>query len=213
MSLIAKSSGEKIPPIGEGTYQAICTVIIDLGLQRSEKFEKTYPKIMIMWSFPTETITVKEEELPRVISKEYTNSLGEKSNLTRDLQAWRGKNFTQEELSGFNLINVLNIPCLMQIIYDERNGNIYPKISSIMALPKDMQKSEKELQNIVFDFDTKETWNNYHNIPIWIQNKIKTATNYETSGLKEFVEKYENMVKENNDSNDGVIAPDDDLPF
>ena len=212
MSLIAKSNGEKIPPIGEGTYQAICTGIIDLGLQKSEKFEKTQPKVMIMWSFPTETIKVKEEELPRVISKEYTNSLGEKSNLTRDLQAWRGKNFTQEELNGFNLLNVLNVPCLMQIIHDERNGNTYPKISSIMALPKNMPKSEKEIQSTIFDFDGKETWNSYHIIPTWIQNKIKQATNYESSGLKEFVDKYEEMIKEDN-VNDGIIAPDDELPF
>lgn len=213
MSLIAKSNGEKLPPIEEGTYQAICTGIIDLGLQKSEKYEKTYPKIMIMWSFPTETIKVKEEELPRVISKEYTNSLGDKSNLTRDLQAWRGKNFTQEELNGFNLTNVLNVPCLMQIIHDEKNGNTYPKISSIMSLPKDMAKIEKNMQNIIFDFDEKATWSNYQNIPTWIQNKIKIATNYESSGLKEFVEKYEDMVKENNNSDDGIIAPDDDLPF
>lgn len=211
MSLIAKNSGEKMPPIEEGTYQAVCTGIIDLGLQKSEKYEKTYQKIMIMWSFPTETITTKDEEIARVISKEYTNSLGEKSNLTKDLQAWRGKNFTQEELEGFNLTNVLNIPCLMQIIHDERNGNTYPKISSIMALPKDMQKVDKQLENIIFDMDEDKTWNDWDKIPNWIKEKIKRAENYESSGLEEFVKEYEGKIEE--DKEEKLASDNEDLPF
>lgn len=212
MSLISKSKGESVPPIEAGTYQAVCTGIIDIGLQRSEKFEKTYPKVMIMWSFPTETVKIKDEELPRVISKEYTNSLGDKSNLTKDLQAWRGKNFTIEELNGFNLLNVLKVPCLIQVIHKEKNGNSYPEIASIMALPKTMEVADtsKLKQEIVFDFDTKETWESYKDVPTWIQNKIKGATNYESSGLKNYVEQYEN---DKQDKSTQPIAPDDDLPF
>lgn len=211
MSLIAKSSGERIPVMEEGTYQAVCSGIIDIGLQKSEKYQKTSPKVMITWSFPGEEIEVNNEKKLRIISKEYTNSLGEQSNLTRDLQAWRGKNFTEEELNGFNLINVLNAPCLLQIIHKERNGNKYADICSIMALPKGMEKldTSKVEQHIIFDFDSKETWENFYQIPEWIQNKIKNATNYESSGLKKFVELSEIDRTENKNDDEDT----DELPF
>lgn len=211
MSLIAKSTGERIPVMEEGTYQAICTGIIDIGLQRSERFDKTSSKIIIMWSFPTEKITVGGEEKVRVISKEYTNNLGEKSNLTKDLQAWRGKNFTEDELKGFNLLNVLSASCLMQMIHKEKNGNKYAEIASIMALPKGIEKVGvgNIEQQIVFDLDEKDTWGSFFNIPEWIQNKIKNATNYESSGLKAYIEASD--IKQEEGSSDDET--NDDLPF
>ena len=211
MSLTAKNTGDSIPPMEEGTYQAVCTGLIDIGLQKSEKFDKISQKVMIMWSFPSEIIKINDEEKPRIISREYTSSLGDKSNLRKDLQAWRGKVFTEEELKGFDLLNILNVHCLIQIIHKEKNGNKYPEIASIMALPKDMKKADTSCieQHLVFDFDNKETWVNYFQIPEWIQNKIKNATNYESSGLKEYIDanvEMENSEKEKKD--DG-----NDLPF
>jgi len=38
-----------------------------------------------------------------MISKRYTMSLGEQSTLRKDLESWRGKKFTPEELQGFDL--------------------------------------------------------------------------------------------------------------
>ena len=205
MSLMAKSTGERIPIMKEGTYQAVCTGIIDVGLQRSEKFNKTNQKIIIIWSFPEEKIKVKDEERVRVISKEYTNNLGEKSNLTKDLQAWRGKEFTEEELQGFNLIKILNTDCLMQIIHKEKNGNKYIEIASIMALPKTMEKADtSKISNLIFDFDERETWSTYISLPEWIQNKIRNADNYESSGLKEYIE--QNSIEKDEEE-------EDKLPF
>lgn len=211
MSLTVKSNGNGIPVMEEGTYQAICTGIIDIGLQYSEKYKKANPKVMIMWSFPSEKILVNEEEVVRIQSKEYTSSLGEQSNLRRDLSAWRGKQFTDEELQGFVLTNILNVPCLMQIIHKERNGNKYAEISSIMALPKTMEKADaSNLNHIIFDFDDKETWGNFFNIPEWIQNKIKSANNYESSGLKAYIET--NDIKSEYATNSDYDTKDD-LPF
>lgn len=208
MSLTVKSNGSGIPPMEEGTYQAICIGVIDIGLQYSEKYKKASPKVMIIWAFPTEKILVNEEEIPRIQSKEYTSSLGEQSNLRRDLSAWRGKQFTEEELQGFVLTNILNVPCLMQIIHKEKNGNKYAEISSIMALPKTMEKVEtNNLNHIIFDFDEKSTWTAFFNIPEWIQNKIKNANNYESSGLKAYIEA--NETESINDED--TIS--DDLPF
>lgn len=209
MSMIAKeSNGSSIPKLEDGVYTAISSMLIDLGEQNNEKFGKIQRKFMVIWTILGEEIEINGEQLPRTISKEYGYTLGDKSNLKKDLQAWRGKQFTDEELQGFDLINILNKPCQLQIIQQEKNGNTYNNISAIMSLPKgssvDLLKD-----TCTFDFENEETWENYKKIPSWIQEKIKKATNYAECGLDKYVEQIENT------SNDEDLQTyeGDDLPF
>lgn len=219
MSLIAKNAGGvEIPKLEGGVYTAVSSAIIDIGLQTNDKFEKTQRKFMMMWTILNEQVEINGEMQDRVISKEYTFSLHEKSTLRKDLQAWRGKAFTDEELNGFDLLNVLNKACQLQILLEEKNGNKYNNIAGIVSLPKGTDI--KELDNTFhFDFETESTWVHYKNVPNWIREKIKKANNYESSGLKQYVEMVEDT--EANGSSDMTvkpdavkpIAPDDDLPF
>lgn len=215
MSMIAKeSTGVSIEKLENGVYTAISSMIIDLGKQTSEKFGKTQRKFMMIWNIIGEEVEINGNKLPRTMSKEYGYSLGEKSNLRRDLQAWRGQPFTSEELQGFNLLKILNKPCQLQIIKEEKNGNTYNNISSIMALPKGMTIGVLE-QTSHFDVEDVETWKNWGKIPSWIQDKIKKADNYQESGLDKFVTEYEETIKEQEgkqeEQNEDI--PQDDLPF
>lgn len=215
MSMIAKeSTGVSIEKLENGVYTAISSMIIDLGKQTSEKFGKTQRKFMMIWNIIGEEVEINGNKLPRTMSKEYGYSLGEKSNLRRDLQAWRGQPFTSEELQGFNLLKILNKPCQLQIIKEEKNGNTYNNISSIMALPKGMTIGLLE-QTSHFDVEDVETWKNWGKIPSWIQDKIKKADNYEESGLNKFVAEYEESIKEQEgkqeEQNEDI--PQDNLPF
>lgn len=214
MSMIVKDSGNvSIEKLENGVYTAVSNMIIDLGLQTSEKFDKTQRKIMIIWTILGEEVEINGEKLPRTMSKEYSFSLGEKSNLRKDLQAWRGKTFTEEELGGFNILNVLNKACQLQIILEDKNGKKYNNIASIMALPKGTTIQPLDSTSH-FDIESVETWINWKDIPNWIQDKIKKANNYESSGLAQFVKEYEEMVKKDSEeTNTQPIAPDDDLPF
>ena len=134
----------------------------------------------------------------------------EKSTLKKDLQAWRGKMFTDEELQGFNLLNILNKPCQLQIILEEKNGKQYNNIAGIMSLPKGT--AIEQLPNTYhFDIEDESTYMNWRNIPSWIQERIKKADNYVESNLEKFVLEYENNVKEVNVGNELETA--DDLPF
>ena len=143
MSMIASDNiGQPIPKLEGGVYTAISSAIIDLGNQTSEKFQKTQRKFMMLWNIVGEVVEVNGEILPRTMSKEYSFSLNEKSTLRKDLQAWRGKVFTEEELKGFNLLNILNKACQLQIILEEKNNRQYNNIASIMALQKGSQIEE-----------------------------------------------------------------------
>lgn len=213
MSLIAKSEGNmSIEKLEAGVYTAISSGIIDLGIQRSEKFNNSTRKFRLVWDILGEEIEINGEKMPRTMSKEYSLSLGEKSNLRKDLQAWRGKAFTEEELSGFNLVDILNVGCQLQILNEEKNGKTYNNIAGIMSLPKG-SSIEKLDKTMIFDIETVETWGEWSNIPKWIQDTIKKAENYESTGLKKYVEEFESTQKTVEENNDVIKAEDDDLLF
>lgn len=215
MAMIARdNAGASIEKLENGVYTAISSMMIDLGKQTSEKFGKTQRKFMMIWTILGEEIEINGQKLPRTISKEYGYSLGEKSNLRKDLQAWRGVPFTAEELQGFNLLNILNKPCQLQIIKEEKNGSTYNNISSIMSLPKGTTV-ELLKDTSYFDLEDVETWKNYDKVPGWIQEKIKKADNFTESGFDKFVAEYEELKKEQEgkqQDNDDLVTKDD-LPF
>ena len=209
MSMIASDNqGSSIPKLEGGVYTAISSAIVDLGLQKSEKFQKTQRKFMMIWNLLGEEVEVNGEKLPRQLSKEYSFSLNEKSTLRKDLQAWRGKAFTEEELRGFNILNVLNVPCQLQVLLEERNGRQYNNIASIMALPKGSQVEKLE-NTYYFDIETMDSWTNWNKIPQWIRDRIKKAENYQTTGLEEYVTGTQEEVTETTE----YVTPEDDLPF
>lgn len=223
MSMIVKSEGNNtIPQLEPGVYTGVASALIDLGLQENSMYKKTQRKVMIIWNIVGETITVNDEELPRVISKEYTMSLGEKSTLRKDLEAWRGKVFSADELEGFDLRNIINTACQLQINAQEKNGKTYTNIAAIMAIPKGT-KIDTVDDTYIFDTYEPESWNNYDKIPNWIKEKIKKALNIAETGLTNYIKDYEEMKKEQEGkqaeteipemSKEELKSIEDNLPF
>lgn len=223
MSMIVKSEGNStIPQLEPGVYTGVASALIDLGLQENSMYKKTQRKVMIIWNIVGETITVNDEELPRVISKEYTMSLGEKSTLRKDLEAWRGKVFSADELEGFDLRNIINTACQLQINAQEKNGKTYTNIAAIMAIPKGT-KIDTVDDTYIFDTYEPESWNNYDKIPNWIKEKIKKALNITETGLANYIKDYEEMKKEQEGKQAEIMIPEmskeelksieDNLPF
>lgn len=184
MAIIAKQNSENVTfePIPEGVHLAVCYAVIDLGLQYSEKFDKYSRQIAIMWEIPGERIETEEGNKPKILSKIFTNSLNEKSNLKKCLEAWRGKKFSEQELQGFDLANILRKGCQLQVLHSEKNGKIYPSIASFMALPKGTKVPEPENEVIYFDLygqqDIEVIKAEMKKFPEWIQNLIKESQTY-----------------------------------
>ena len=219
MSMMVRSEGNsEIKQLEPGVYTGIATAIIDLGIQENMMYGKQQRKAIIVWNVVGETVKVNDEELPRVISKEYTMSLGEKSTLRKDLEAWRGRPFTTEELQGFDLKNILNVPCQLQINQQEKNGKTYTNIAAIMSIPKGM--SVAPVDNVyIFDTYDLTTWENYDKIANWIKEKIKKALNLAETQLDLYIKDYEENKKEQEEkkqeeeTEDDTEVPQDDLPF
>jgi len=180
------SSKTKSDPVPAGTHHAVCYGVIAVGTQPSEKFTPR-PKIIVCFEIPAERITIKDQDLPRGISKRYTLSLNEKSNLRKDLQSWRGKPFTPTELDGFDVSKVIGSNCLITVLHSDRAGAVYADITSISALPRQMASVRPENQPLYFNLIeaidlAKKTGNTEVNwpseLPPWVHKVCEGANEY-----------------------------------
>lgn len=135
------NEGSSFKQIEPGTYGARCIRVIDLGTQIVKDFNnqdetKEKHQVMLTWELPGELITEGDfKGQPYSVSRFYTAMLGEKSNLRKDLEAWRGKNFTPDELKGFSLNAILGKPCMVSVVHS-KNGKA--NVKAVLALPKGM---------------------------------------------------------------------------
>lgn len=203
MSLTAKDtgSGQNFDPVPEGMHHAICYALYDLGTQYNEKYGKFAQKVLITWELPDERIEIEGEgEKPRAISKKYTLSLHEKAILRKDLESWRGKSFTPEELVGFSLTKLLGVNCMLQVIHNKKETKIYSNITSIVPLMKNMEKKEPENRIRYFSFDEHDIIP--EDTPGWIIDIIKSSEEWRS--------------KNNTDNNEESPFPPEDndgIPF
>ena len=183
-----------------GSFAARCYQIIDLGHQTFEwKGEaKVAPKVRITW----ELNEMMSDGRPFSISREYTASIGDKANLRKDLEAWRGRPFSAEELRNFSLENVLGAPCLLGIVHkpSKDNSKVYANVGSIMALPKGMPSPELVNPAVKFDigtFDQKV----FDGLSSYVQKKILMSKELEENGIPQA------------SSQDEPVIESDEVPF
>lgn len=112
--------------------------MIDRGTQKSnfngELRERR--EVQIGWELINEKM---EDGRPFVASKIYTLSASQKSNLRKDLENWRAKKFTDEELETFDLTKLLGVPAMLTMAETEKDGNKRTNITAVSALPKGTQ--------------------------------------------------------------------------
>lgn len=181
MSLKVSESGggSNFPMLAEGSYAAVCYMLVDIGLQRNEAYGNSSRKVIIGWELADEYVEVDGEKKPRVFSARYTASLNEKAILRRDLAAWRGRDFTEAELAEFNLRNIIGAPCMIQIIHKKAsNGKTYANLASIMALPKGMAAPKRTLDPVIFDIDESDA-EDLAMLPEWIANMVKASESWQ----------------------------------
>jgi hypothetical protein len=136
MAIIAKagSSGADFVPCPPGAWSAVCCDVVDLGVLKVSfgGKEKKQHKIYISWQIEE----VMADNKPFLATKRYTLSLHEKSGLRKDLESWRGRPFSPEELEGFDLEKLIGVPCMLSVVENRKDGKVYGNVTSIMRLRK-----------------------------------------------------------------------------
>jgi len=156
MPLMAKETGGdfELPP--EGVHNAVCTKIIDLGMQESTYNGNTSLKRKVLIEWELDGVERKDGE-PFLVASRYTLSLGKNAQLRKVLQGWRGKAFTKEELAGFDLEKVLGAPCQVQIVHNEAaNGNTYANVENVMPLGKGVEKPTPSNELLIYSCDAPD---------------------------------------------------------
>lgn len=157
MTIVKETGSGNFQSVPAGTYQAVCSGVYDIGRQKQEwKGETKYTHQIIIRFELNKTIQDGEYAGKRyTINKFYTASLHEKAGLRKDLESWRGRPFTAEELKGFDVDAVIGANCLLGVVHTEKGK---AKIVSVSPLMDGMNK-------IIPELNSKET-------PDWVK-KVK----------------------------------------
>lgn len=142
MSFYVQNNGDNFERCPAGMHLARCYRVIDLGTQKSEYMGeiKYQHKLMIGWEIHGtddngKPLTMADGR-PFAIFKNYTFSWSEKANLRLDLQAWRGRPFSAEEMRRFDLKNILGAWCMLNVIERQgKNGNMYANVNGVTPVP------------------------------------------------------------------------------
>ncbi len=180
MALTAKDKGGgDFTPIPEDLHMAVCYGIWDLGTQFSERYSKTIHKVVIVWEIPGIRGDFERDgkmvNLPRAISKRYTISLHKKSDLRKDLESWRGRKFTEEELKGFDLKKLLGVPCQIQVLHNKVDDKVYANIAAITKAP---QGTKLTPENPTKFFSFEEGNSIPEGTPDWISDLIRQSEEF-----------------------------------
>lgn len=174
MGRMAKDTGGgDFPQAPTGTHMARCFRLIDLGTQHGEYQGQPNIRnqVLVSWELPTELM---EDGKPFAVSQFYTNSLSEKATLRHHLEAWRGRQFTEDELNGFDLMNILGKPCMVTVTANDKGK---AKVNAVTGLPKGVSVPPQINPSSSFwidEWDDEE----FAKIPKGIQDIMKKSDEY-----------------------------------
>ena len=209
MPLNVKETGTNFTPVPQGTHGAVCFLVADIGLQVG--IYGTKHKVVLGFELPNLMIDIEGEPKPMIIYSTYTASLSDKAILRKDMEGWRGKQFTKEELEGFDLFNILGKSCILTVVHNVQSDRTYANITGIGKLMAGMDdfKATRLLKY------SKDEPGQLDSLPEWIQNKIKHVSPQESiQQMKNVIDHPEQQVTQ---SAGQVKADadiyDDDIPF
>lgn len=188
-------------PIEPGYYPAVCYGVVVTGTHVNFNNESV-TEVVILWELPFETFVYDGEENCKTMSATYRMSLTN-SNLSKMLEGWRGKPFSEEELAGFALNKIITKPCGLTVVNktSKTTGRTYPVINSVTplakgtAMPRTMYH-EPLCFNICDDRFDREL---IDELPEWLAKRVKDSSEY-------------NMPKTASE-NFEITSNENDLPF
>lgn len=182
MTLIPPKSQSNRVLAPEGTHLARITRIIELGVQESEWMgeKKRLYKIWLDFELLEETHVFKEgeEAKPFVVGSKYTFSMGSKANLRKIVEGIIGKTLLDHEAEGFNIEQILNEPCLVNVKRTVKGDKTYTNIETTAPLMKGMTAKEayNPIQKLTFQDWDKEI---FESLPQFLKDQITASPEYD----------------------------------
>ncbi len=160
-----------------GVYLARCYKMIDIGTQSvtSKAFgTKEVRQVIISWELLQDDdgqAVAMEDGRPFSISKTYTLSMNSKATLRKDLDSWRGVPFKDAEAADFDITNLLDKFCKLQVVHNQSGDKTYANVGSIMTT----KKTAKAVNEAVGFSMAEPDMEVFKALPEWLQNKIRES--------------------------------------
>lgn len=177
------SAGGDFEIAPEGVFLARCYKMVDVGTQtETGQFgTKENRKIYLYWELlqtaDGDEVKMENGDQPFSIFNSYKLSMHPKANLRKHLDAWRGKKFTEEEASDFDVTKLLDKFCLLQITHStSKDGQkTYANIDAIMSTKK-TAPGVNEISSFNIENPDMDVFNA---LPEWLQAKIEDAPEWD----------------------------------
>lgn len=136
MTLMARRPPKTYTQAPEGLHRAVCVDVVNLGIVQGAYGPKH--KVRIVWQLDA----VDETHGRRYdVARVYALSLHERAALRKDLESWRGRKFTEQELDGFDLDKLLGANAQVQVTHDlSDDGTTYANVGTVVAPIKGLPK-------------------------------------------------------------------------
>ncbi len=204
LTISGEGSADNLPKLAKGTYLGTCFRIVDLGTSDQEYKGVVSKKTRVHITFeitkaldPGNNEVVMEDGRPFAVSKTYTASLFEAATLRKDLENWRDKSFTEEELKGFDIENLIGCTAKIEVGHTEANGDFLggnPKIVRLSSPPGGIEKIDTINDKQAFDLsvycdewrgkqtpETKAMCDIFDSLPNWQQEDIEKSYEYQAA--------------------------------
>ena len=131
MSPVWTTPPNTYPPAPEGLHQAVAVDVVDLG--KVDTGFGLKPMIQITWELPH--VINPETKRPFTVSARYNNSVDPRATLRKHLKAWRGRDFTPDEVKRFDIEKVLGANCQLDIVHNVKDdGRVFANVAAIVRL-------------------------------------------------------------------------------
>ena len=181
------SKFEKRDPVPQGMHHAVCYSVVDLGTHPNDfpgaKPGATRRLVMITWELPDIRMEWEKDgetnDMPRVISKEYTLSMSEKANLRKDLNTWKGTVLSDDDAYKVDILDLVGVNATLQVSHKlaKSTGNPYAIVTSVLPLMPNTEPRMAENGHMSFSFDDAMANGDGipEAVPQWVQDKMAGA--------------------------------------
>ena len=151
--------------------------MIDLGTQTKDSVKygrRDVREILLYWELLADDDGGEvrmEDGRPFSISNRYTWSMDKKANLRKALDAWRGTPFKDSEADGFEITNLLDKYCMIQVVHNQSGDKTYANVGTLMSTKK-IAKGINELSSFSIEDPDIELYNTF---PEWLKTVISEA--------------------------------------
>ena len=201
MSLTLKQGENDFEKLEKGIYHATCFRMVDLGTQDNTYKGETNKRLKVRLDFeitealdPDTNQVMMADGRPFGVGREYTASLFESANLRKDLESWRGKSFTQEELDSLELTDFLGCTVKIEVGLTQQTAEFAGGNPKIMRLSEPRNGTEQVATvnpQVAFDMsvycdefngnsnaNSKAMCDVFDEVPAYLQKKVEESYEY-----------------------------------